>query len=76
VRHSYARFEPWQIGRVQDDSGFHEALDFDEAHWNVESIKQRFRTAGRSDEPSELLTDTFRSPMRKGATVLDESLGR
>lgn len=46
VRHIHARYEPWGIGLVQAPLPIaNEAIEFDEASWNVPTIQSRFREA-------------------------------
>jgi glycosyltransferase involved in cell wall biosynthesis len=46
VRHYFARFPAWGIGRVADElPGDHEALEFDGANWSVAEIQSRYRRA-------------------------------
>ena len=46
VRHFYARFPDWGIGKVQTDIPVaSEALEFNETTWNIASIQSRFRAA-------------------------------
>ncbi len=43
VRHFYAQYEPWGIGRVtRDDLAASEPLAFAETEWNVPTIRERF----------------------------------
>ena len=52
VRHFYAQYEPWGIGRVtRDDLVASEALAFAETEWNVPTIRERFRAAVDSFAP-------------------------
>jgi hypothetical protein len=76
VRHFFARYEPWQIGNVQEGSGVREALTFDRAHGNVDARKQRFRAAARADASGELPTHDCRNPLPKDTTVPNECPGR
>jgi glycosyltransferase involved in cell wall biosynthesis len=60
VRHFFARYEPWQVGNVQEDSALRAALAFDTAQWNIEAIKQRFRAAVDGFQPDfVLITDCW-----------------
>ncbi len=61
VRHFYAQFEPWGIGRVtRDDLVASEALAFAETEWNVPAIRQRFRDAVNSFAPDYVvISDTW-----------------
>jgi glycosyltransferase involved in cell wall biosynthesis len=46
VRHFYARFSPWRIGGVEGALPIaSEVLEFDSAHWNIESIQTAYRRA-------------------------------
>jgi hypothetical protein len=46
VKHYFARFPGWGIGRVTDELiSPSEAIEFDEAGWNVAEIQARFRGA-------------------------------
>jgi glycosyltransferase involved in cell wall biosynthesis len=61
VRHFYARYDPWQVGRVAGPLPFpSEGLDFDAAGWNVPAIQERFRKAVEGFAPDYvLLTDSW-----------------
>ena len=61
VRHFYAQYEPWGIGRVtRDDLFASEALAFAETEWNVASIRERFRAAVDSFAPDYVvISDTW-----------------
>ncbi len=61
VRHFYARYEPWGIGRVtRDDLVASEALAFAETEWNVASIRERFRSAVDAFGPDYVvISDTW-----------------
>ncbi len=52
VRHFYARYPAWGIGRVtSEDLVASEAIEFAENEWNVARIRQRFRAAVDSFSP-------------------------
>jgi glycosyltransferase involved in cell wall biosynthesis len=61
VKHLYARFVPWEVGRVEGSLPFDsEALDFDEAAWNVPAIQARYREAVDAFAPDHvILTDSW-----------------
>ena len=61
VRHFYAQYEPWGIGRVtRDDLVASEALAFAETEWNVPTIRERFRAAVDSFAPDYVvISDTW-----------------
>lgn len=60
VRHFYARFDPWQIGRVPIPLEHSQALDFDDNSWNLPSIQGRFRQAVDAFAPDYVLvTDAW-----------------
>ena len=61
VRHFYAHYEPWGIGRVtRDDLVASEALAFAESEWNVPAIRQRFRAAVDAFGPDYVvISDTW-----------------
>ncbi len=61
VRHIHARYADWQIGRVDDDLPIEsEALEFDQASWNVAEIQARFREAVDPFAPDYvLITDAW-----------------
>ncbi len=61
VRHFYAQYEPWGIGRVtRDDLVASEALAFAETEWNVASIRERFRVAVDAFGPDYVvISDTW-----------------
>ena len=61
IKHIHARYADWQIGRVDDglpiDS---QPLEFNEASWNVPSIRARFREAVDAFAPDYvLITDAW-----------------
>jgi glycosyltransferase involved in cell wall biosynthesis len=46
VRHFFARYPAWRIGRADDgELAASQAIEFGDAEWNVETIRQRFRAA-------------------------------
>ena len=46
VKHFFARYPGWGIGRVTDELiSPSEAIEFDESSWNVAEIQARFRRA-------------------------------
>jgi glycosyltransferase involved in cell wall biosynthesis len=52
VRHVFARFSPWGIGRIADPlPGMSEVLEFDQAGWNVAEIQSRYRRAVEAFRP-------------------------
>ncbi len=52
VRHWFARFEPWGIGRVDESVPFaSKALAFDERTWDRRTIQARFRDAVAQFDP-------------------------
>ena len=61
VRHFYAQYEPWGIGRVTgDDLVASEALQFAETAWNVSAIRERFRAAVDAFAPDYVvISDTW-----------------
>ncbi len=61
VRHFHARYDGWQIGQVEDDLPVDsEALEFDQASWNVPAIQARFREAVDAFAPDYvLITDAW-----------------
>jgi hypothetical protein len=61
VRHFYAQYEPWGIGRVtRDDLVASEGLPFAETEWNVPAIRQRFRATVDSFAPDYVvISDTW-----------------
>ena len=61
VRHLYARFDPWGIGRVTVPTPFPaEAVTFDEADWTAERVVVRFRAAVDAFDPDwVVLTDSW-----------------
>jgi hypothetical protein len=63
VRHIYARFEPWGIGRVEGTLPYpSEALDFDESTWNAPQIQGAFRKAVEAFDPDHvIITDSWNS---------------
>jgi len=61
VRHYFARYLAWGIGRVSGDGLVaSESLEFDEASWNVASIQARYRCAVDEFQPDYVaITDTW-----------------
>jgi hypothetical protein len=61
VRHFYARYPAWGIGRVEDDGlAASEAIEFGDGEWNVTTIRQRFRAAVDSFGPDYVvISDTW-----------------
>ena len=61
MRHFYARYEPWGIGRVtRDDLVASEPLAFAETEWNAPAIRERFRAAVDSFAPDYVvISDTW-----------------
>jgi len=61
VKHFYARYPAWGIGRVTDELiGPSEALEFDEAGWNVGEIQARYRRAVDQFQPDYVvITDAW-----------------
>jgi hypothetical protein len=61
VRHIYACYPGWEIGRVEDELPItSEALEFDEASWDVTEIQGRFRRAVDAIAPDYvLITDAW-----------------
>ena len=52
VRHFFARYPAWRIGRADDgELAASQAIEFGDAHWNVETIRQRFRSAVDGFDP-------------------------
>jgi glycosyltransferase involved in cell wall biosynthesis len=46
VRHIYARYESWGVGKVEEKLPYSsELLSFDDASWNLENVKLGFRQA-------------------------------
>lgn len=63
VRHIFARFAPWEIGRVVGPLPYDaEPLDFDPEDWHEDAIRDRFRTALDEFDPDRvILTDSWNS---------------
>ena len=61
VKHYFARYPSWGIGRVTEELISHsEAIEFDEAGWNVAEIQTRFRRAVESFVPDYvIITDAW-----------------
>ncbi len=61
VRHYFARFEPWGIGRVDEAPPFpSECLAFDEDHWTTAVIQARFRqSVERFDPDYVIISDSW-----------------
>ncbi len=52
VRHFYACYPAWGIGRVADEEPLaSEGIEFDDGDWNLGTIRQRFRSAVDSFAP-------------------------
>jgi glycosyltransferase involved in cell wall biosynthesis len=61
VRHFFARFPAWRIGRVSEDGLVaSQALEFDDASWNVAGIRARYRRAVDEFQPDYVaITDAW-----------------
>jgi glycosyltransferase involved in cell wall biosynthesis len=61
VRHFYARHLDWGVGRVETPLPYpHEALEFDVAGWDADTIRDRFRQAVAAFDPDcVLITDSW-----------------
>ncbi|MDR3637364.1 MAG: glycosyltransferase family 4 protein [Isosphaeraceae bacterium] len=61
VKHVYARYPAWGIGRVEGSMPFpSEGLEFRESDWNVPAIQERFRRAvDGSGADCVLITDAW-----------------
>ncbi|AMV24179.1 D-inositol 3-phosphate glycosyltransferase [Gemmata sp. SH-PL17] len=61
VRHLYARFEPWGLGKVTAPTPFPaEPLEFTGAEWTTEGLVTRFRAAVDAFDPDwVVLTDSW-----------------
>ncbi len=61
VRHFFARYPAWGIGRVADDGLVaSEAIEFDDAGWNMASIQARYRRAVDEFQPDFVaITDAW-----------------
>jgi glycosyltransferase involved in cell wall biosynthesis len=61
VQHFSARFPPWGIGMVEGALPFASTpLEFEEAEWNREEVKARFRAAvDRFDPDHVIITDSW-----------------
>jgi glycosyltransferase involved in cell wall biosynthesis len=61
VRHYYANYPAWRIGRVGHDELVHsEAIPFDDASWDVATIQERYRqTVGRFNPDWVAITDAW-----------------
>jgi glycosyltransferase involved in cell wall biosynthesis len=61
VQHFYARYDPWDLGRVEKPPPFsREALAFNESDWNLPAIQARFREAIDRFAPDYvILTDSW-----------------
>jgi len=55
VRHFHARYPGWGIGRAEGLSLPTQALEFDDASWNVPAIQERFRRAVDAFGPDYVL---------------------
>jgi glycosyltransferase involved in cell wall biosynthesis len=60
VRHYYARYAPWGIGRVHDTPYPSHALAFEEGDWNLANIMAVFRRAVEAYAPDHIIiTDAW-----------------
>jgi glycosyltransferase involved in cell wall biosynthesis len=61
VRHLYARFAPWGVGEVRDPVPFPSVpLEFDQAGWTREAIRDRYRAAVEAFDPDYvIITDSW-----------------
>jgi glycosyltransferase involved in cell wall biosynthesis len=60
VRHFYARYQPWEIGRVSRPPIPSVPLDFTEGEWALAKIKARYRAAVDAFAPDYVLvTDSW-----------------
>lgn len=60
VRHYYARYAPWGIGRVHDTPYPSHALAFEEGEWNLATVKAVFRRAVEAYAPDHvIITDSW-----------------
>ena len=60
VRHFYARYPEWGIGRASDPLVASEAIEFDANGWNVAEIQARYRSAVDRFQPDYVaITDTW-----------------
>jgi glycosyltransferase involved in cell wall biosynthesis/predicted O-methyltransferase YrrM len=61
VRHIYARFPAWRIGQVDGELPYPaQALEFAEAEWNPNRIRDRFREAVEAFNPDQvIITDSW-----------------
>ena len=61
VKHYFARYPGWGIGRVTDELiSASEAIEFDESTWNVADIQARFRGAVDAFDPDYvIITDSW-----------------
>ncbi len=61
VRHYFARFAPWGIGRVDEPPpGVGEALEFEPQEWSIREIQARFRRAVEAFGPDHvIITDAW-----------------
>src|SRR5262249_27581804 len=55
VRHFYPRYEPWDIGRVDNLPIDSQRLEFTPAEWTIATIQQRFRQAVDAFAPEYVL---------------------
>ncbi len=61
MRHYFARFPAWGLGRVASDGLPHsEAIEFADGEWNVSAIQAKFRRAVNAFAPDYVvITDTW-----------------
>ncbi len=61
VKHFYARYNPWEVGRVERLLPFpSEALEFDEVAWNLPRIQEHYRRAVDAFGPDHvIITDSW-----------------
>ena len=63
VRHIYARFDPWEIGRIVEPLPYPvDVLEFSPEDWHLDAIRARFRAALDDFDPDRvIITDSWNS---------------
>jgi hypothetical protein len=60
VRHFYVRYAPWRVGEVSNTPFPSDALEFDDASWNVRDIQARVRKVIEAHGPDYvIITDSW-----------------
>lgn len=72
VKHFYAEYPPWGIGKVSHPPFPAQPLPFTEADWHLETIQQRFREVVQAFQPDwVIITDSWNMKPRLAQAVSD-----